>query len=215
MKSDMLTVFQRPAIYIFLCAFQTVTRADIPVRFWIVTFKNNMCNGEIVGINHGHSFPFRKQDVQILGNFHAVIQCHIDEDIFFSENEDVTMGIILCGFYHVKKIFIGGDISRNMEAEKAGSSKRVVYLFPVGRGIVSENFQIAIVGFLYILIDSAQLGSIALLGTGAVICTGDDGRQGNGFDFTHFPIALADGNFNSSHNVSPICCCCVGVSYLQ
>jgi hypothetical protein len=215
MESYMTTLCQCPAVPAVLSTFQTVTSTDIPFSLGFLASEDDMGNRKIVGVFHSHSSPFGEQKMEICGKFHAVGQHSVNEVIPLSEDQYLAMGIVADGFAHIQKILIGGNVARNMETEETGSSKGIACLFPILGRIGLEDFQITIVGFLYILIDSAQLCSIALFGTGAVICTGDDGRQGNGFDFTHFPIALADGNFNSSHNVSPICCCCVGVSYLQ
>ena len=73
MECNMFAVFQIPTVYIFLCTFQTVACANIPVRFGIVALKNNVRNGKIVGIFHFHSSPFREQKVKICGEFHAVV----------------------------------------------------------------------------------------------------------------------------------------------
>jgi hypothetical protein len=95
-----------------------------------------------------------------------------------------------------------------VHAEKTGSAKCIIYLLPVGSGIVAVNFQIAIVGFFYVLIESAHLSGIALFSTSAIFRTSYDWRKGNGLDFTHFPIALANCDFNGVdifHNAFPFC----------
>jgi hypothetical protein len=104
------------------------------------------------------------------------------------------MGVIPYDFNHVQKIFICRNIARNMKPEETGNAERVGNLFPVGNGVGVENFQIAVVRCFYVFVKSAHFCGVTFFSTGTIFRTGDDRWKGYGFDFTHFPVALADRN---------------------
>jgi hypothetical protein len=122
MESYMFTVFQYPTVDIFLCAFQTVTSTDIPVSFWFFTFEDNMSHGEVVGIFHGHSGPFREKDMQIRRDFKSSVQRFVDDAVFLCEYQNIAVGIVTGSFYHFKEVCKVGDITRDMETEETGSA---------------------------------------------------------------------------------------------
>jgi hypothetical protein len=82
-----------------------------------------------------------------------------------------------------------------METEETGRTQSIFNLTPVFRRVLLENFQVAIVGFLYILIKTAHLRCIAFSSTCAILRTSHNRWKGNRFNFSHLAIALADCDF--------------------
>lgn len=200
MECNMLSILKRPAVCVALGALQTVSATDIPVGFRFVSFKDNMCNRKIVSVIHCHSFPLAKQNVQVLRNFHSAINHLIYKTVSLGKHKNITMRIFLYRLYHINKIFIARDITRNMEAEKPRCAKCIINFLPVLARIVIENFQIAVVGFLYILIKAAHFSRIAFFSASTMFRTGHDWRKRNGLNLTHFSVALGNSNL---HDVYP------------
>ena len=84
------------------------------------------------------------------------------------------------------------DIARNMETEKSSCIKCIINLFPIFRGISLEKFQIVIVCFFSLGESAVHSHCIALFSARTIFRTSDYRRERNGFDFSHFDIAVRD-----------------------